>query len=325
MPYLTNGICNLKEFANKGGQFPNVVLFVHALPKTPEGQVDKNILNNWLKAADIIFLVGHAVKAEIEIYLESSDPRVHGVYIPNVPTDLFTIEQENRKCEGKQVITLMTNERKNLNVTGLNYELAMAAAVKAADIIISQKGWDYRNQIRMEFLLLGVHPDERDSWKEVFERIKKDQPEKKKDMTFRFGVIKKTKDLQDFMKQTSVLLLPLKAGSPLFGVEALAAAAAGTPFLVSNKSGIASLLQEIGETKPVILDDGDLERDSLLWKGHILDTIEKPEHVKLQSENIKLKLIQDTTIASSHLAFIRAVAGRVSLFYLFDSLTATIR
>ena len=66
MPYLANGICNLKEFCKNSGQFPKAVLFVHALPKTPEGEVDKNILNNWLKAADIIFLVGHAVKAEIE-------------------------------------------------------------------------------------------------------------------------------------------------------------------------------------------------------------------------------------------------------------------
>ena len=83
----------------------------------------------------------------------------------------------------------MTNERKNLNITGLNYELGMAAAVKAADSIILELGYDYRNQIRMEFLLLGVHPDERDLWKEEFERIRKAQPEKKKDITFRFGVI----------------------------------------------------------------------------------------------------------------------------------------
>ena len=58
------------------------------------------------------------------------------------------------------------------------------------------------------------------------------------------------------MKQTSVLLLPLKSSSPLFGVEALAAASAGTPFLVSSKAGIASLLQEIEETSRVVLDEG---------------------------------------------------------------------
>ena len=147
MPYLANGICNLKEFCRASGQIPKTVLFVHALPKTPKDEVDKNTLNNWLKAADIIFLVGHAVKAEIELYLESSDPRVHGIYIPNVPTDLFTIEQRHRKFEGKQVITLMTNERKNLGVTGLNYELGMATAVKAADNIISWQGYDYKNKL----------------------------------------------------------------------------------------------------------------------------------------------------------------------------------
>ena len=309
MPYLANGICNLKEFCNDWGQFPKVILFVHALPKTWDGEVDNDILMNWLDTADVIFLVGHAIKAEIELYLESSDPRVRGLYIPSVPIELFTIEQPNRKCEGKQVITLMTNGMKKVDVTGLHYELGMAAAVKTADIIGKWYGYDYGKQIRVEFLILGVHPDERDSWKEVFERIKNEQPEKKKDIIFRFGVINKTKDLKDFMKQTSVLLLPLKADSPLFGVEALAAASAGTPFLVSSKAGITSLLEEIGETSRIILDEGDLQNDSLFWKGRILDTIENPEHVRLQSENIKLKLIQDATIASSHLAFIRAVAG----------------
>ena len=313
MPYLANGICNLKEFCNDWGQFPKVILFVHALPKTSDGEVDIDILMNWLDVADIIFLVGHAVKAEIELYTDSSDPRIHGLYIPNVPVDLFAVEQKIRKCEGKQVITLMTNERKNLEVTGLHYELGMTAAVKATDVIVRWHGYDYRKQIRMEFLVLGVHPDERNSWKETFEWIKTQRPEKKKDITFHFGVIKKTKDLQDFMKQTSVLLLPLKAGSPLFGVEALAAASTGTPFLVSNKSGIASLLQEIGETNPVILDEGDLENDSLSWKHHIFDVIKDPEGVKSQSENIREKLIKDTTIASSHLVFIRAVAGEVFL------------
>ena len=276
--------------------------------------MDREVLINWLDVADIVFWVGHAVKAEIEHCVDSTDSRVHGLYIPSIPTELFTIEQKNRKCEGKQVITLMTNERKNLDVTGLHYELGMAAAVKAADSIIRCDGYNYENQIRVEFLLLGVHPGERDMCKEVFERIKKEQPEKKKDITFCFDVIKKTEDMQDFMKQTSVLLLPLKASSPLFGVEALAAASAGTPFLVSSNSGIASLLQKIKETSPVIVNEGDLENDSLFWKKCIVDTIQGPKQAKSQSENIKLKLIQDTTIASSHLAFMRAIAGKISPF-----------
>ena len=33
VPYLANGICNLKEFSNSSGQLPKVVFFVHALPK----------------------------------------------------------------------------------------------------------------------------------------------------------------------------------------------------------------------------------------------------------------------------------------------------
>ena len=125
------------------------------------------------------------------------------------------------------------------------------------------------------------------------------------------------------MRQTSLLLLPLIPESPLFGIEALSAVATGTPILVSSNSGMASLLQELDEVKSIIHNKGIPNADAQLWNVRITEKLTKPDDAQKEAENIRAMLIQDTSIASSHLEFIRIVTGLVLLSLMCAKLEIT--
>ena len=313
VPYTAYGAFNMQDICTRIGQKPKVILVIHALPKTKHGDVDRMILASWLHDSDMILSVGHGVEAEIKPYLEDMEEREKPIpimYVPHYPLRLLTIKQPTRTLNGKHVITMMVTERKNLDISGLNYELAVAAVTRAVDSILSLEGFDSRNQIRMEFMVIAANQKERDSWEREFNEIKETEPTKYKGITFQFYQEQSIDELKSLLKQTTVLLLPLKPSSPLFGIEALCAASAGTPVLVSSNSGVASLFQFLGESKPILYNTGKLFVDAEMWKRRIIDRITNPEESHNEAKEIRSKLIQDTTVASSHLHFIQEITSK---------------
>ena len=231
--------------------------------------------------------------------------------------ELLTVKPPHRELKGKQVTTVMTNETKNSHVSGIDHQLALAAAVRAADNILGHEAHDYRKQIRMELLILAPNQDERDLWGKSLGEIKEKQPTRYQGLPFDVQSVDSLDELKKFMRQTTVLLLPLVPGSQLFGVEGILAAAAGTQILVSSNSGMASLLQDLDRHQSsVVHNKGALNADALLWNVRITEKLTKPKQAQEEAENIRAKLIQDTTIASSHLDFIRIVIGIHQSLYL---------
>ena len=237
MPHVADGTFNLQDICFERGYSPKVILVVHALPKTQRGDVDRERLISWLKDVDIVLSSGHGVEAEITPYfsdipIDRRQKLVHNVYIPACALELLTVKRVPKKLQGKQVITLMTCERKDLSINGLDYELAAAATVQAADSIFSLEGMDPRKQIRMEFMIIASNNTERDLWEKHFLEIKEAQPVKFKGIATEFRVVANLEELMSVLNQTTLFLFPLKSNSPLFGIEALNAAAACTPILV---------------------------------------------------------------------------------------------
>ena len=318
IPYTANGALNLQDLCKELGQSPKVILVAHTLPRTPLAAVDMRSMNAWLRDADIVLSVGHGVEAEITPYIDDMDPAdrpVHKLYIPQYSPELLTVIREQKELRGKQIITLMTTERKDLLISGTDSELAIAAAARAADNIIGLEGYDYARQIRMEMLILAPNKQERHLWERSFHEIKARQPTQYQNMTFNFHVLQDITELKRALKKTSVLLLPLNSGSPSFGIEALSAAAAGTPFLVSSNSGMASLLQYLGETKSVVHGAHQLNADQMLWGVRVTDQLSKPKEAYDNATAIRRRLIEDTIIASSHLDFIQIVTGRYFRYF----------
>ena len=107
------------------------------------------------------------------------------------------------------------------------------------------------------------------------------------------------------------MILPLKPGSPHFGSEALSAVAAGVPVLISNHSGMAALFQTIYQDESVVK-----ESDVDTWREGILKTLLRPEESQRRANRLREQLLLDTSIAQTHLDFIRTVVGKTACTFL---------
>ena len=125
IPYLANGCFNLKSICQIHRKSPKVLLVIHLLLKTTEGDVNEEQLLDWLKGADVVLSLGKVLHSEITPYITSLKPGekpVHKMYIPTFPLELFNIQREivrGNKLEATQNISLMTGEVKDLEVSGL--------------------------------------------------------------------------------------------------------------------------------------------------------------------------------------------------------------
>ena len=76
----------------------------HALPKDENGDIDDEMVSNWLNEADVIFSVGKAVESELIPYVVGIDEEnrpIHKIYIPSYPLELFHVVREQK---GKDVV-----------------------------------------------------------------------------------------------------------------------------------------------------------------------------------------------------------------------------
>ena len=228
IPYLANAALNLRDFCRDLETHPKVILLAHSLPKRPTGDINDDLLLEWLGAETNVVSIGKGMKNDIESYigsLQEADRPAHTMYFPGCPAELLTIMQEERTSSvtGPQNIAVMTTEKKNLDISGLDYPLAVSSSTITSDNVHTFCGI----QAKVQFLVLASNATERDAWKTSFNEIKEKQTTKDKRMTFQFHSIENLEKLKSIMRRTTVMLLPLKADSPLFGVEALMAAYSG--------------------------------------------------------------------------------------------------
>ena len=57
-PYLANGCFNLRDLYRGREISPKIILMIHGLPKTESGEIDDEMLDEWLSEADIVFSLG---------------------------------------------------------------------------------------------------------------------------------------------------------------------------------------------------------------------------------------------------------------------------
>ena len=122
--------------------------------------------------------------------------------------------------------------------------------------------------------------------------------------------------MKEKMRKSNLMILPLKPGSPLFGTEALSAIAAGVPVLVSNHSGMATLLETIYQVESII-QESTLDSDAETWKEGILQKLLRPEDSQRKADRMREQLLLDTSIVQTHLDFIRALLGKI-FFKIYD-------
>ena len=197
----------------------------------------------------------------------------------------------------------MSGEIKDLDITGLDFPLAVNATIGAAEHI-----WDF-DGVRTNLTMLATHEDDREKWKAVSREIFESKHVEHTGLSFKAEVPKDITSLQSCLNRSNLFLLPLKPDSPLFGTEALAAIAAGVPILVSRYSGIARLLQKMAEDEPVVYGIKS-QSSTELWKERILQRLLRPGESQQSGNRLREQLLLDTSIAQTHLDFINVIASK---------------
>ena len=307
-PYLANGCFNFRDICEIQGTIPKIILIVHALPKTSDGDVDEEELLDWLKEADAVFSLGGVLQPEIASHITSLEPEqrpLHKMYIPTYPLELFNMQRDyvkGTKLKVTQNITSMTAEKNNLEVSGLDLPLAVGSTAAASEHIGLSSG------IRTNLVMLAARKEDTGLWKKNFEEILQKCGIKQKSLNFQCSAIECIEKLKVHMRKSNLFLFPSKFDLPIFGTEALAAVAAGVPILVSKHSGIASLLRKMAEDETSVHDifgKSDVET----WKLRIIQKIMNPEEAQSQASRLREQLLLDVSIASTHLDFINTIVG----------------
>ena len=309
-PYSANGCLNLKDLGATKEASSTTILMFHGLPKEEDGNVDDEMLSEWLNETDIVFSIGKAVESELLPFVAAVDEQnkpIHKMYLPSYPLELFCVvrEEKGKKVEGTQNVTMMSGEVKNLNITGLDFPLAVNATIGAAEHIRDFDG------VRTNLTMLAAHEDDREKWKEESNKEFQRQNVHRTGLSFKTEVPTDVNKLQSYLKRSTLFLLPLKPDSPLFGTEALPAIAAGVPVLVSRYSGIAHLLQGMVEDEPVVYETKSQSATDT-WKERILERLLRPEESQRAANRLREQVLFDTKIAETHLNFINIIASKFS-------------
>ena len=310
VPYLANGALNLRDICAATETKPKVILMIHDLPRTSDGDTDEDSLLEWLSEADFVFSVGTEVKEEVFSSIESLPPEqqpIHKFYIPAFPLEFFNIYRgkvEGNKVQGTQNITMMTGDRKDLEISDLDFPLAVASTFGASKHILDFDG------VRTNLELLINNRDDKDQWKKEFEGLIQNKDYRGRSLRFHTDAPETLEKLKAYLQKSNLCILPLKPDSSLFGAEALSAVAAGVPVLVSVHSGMAALLKTITQDHSIVRESS-LESDEETWKDRILQKLLRPEESQRTATILKEQLLLDCYIAQTHVDFIRIATGKI--------------
>ena len=311
VPYLANGALNLRDIYTATENKPKVILIIHDLPRTTDGDIDEDTLLEWLSEADFIFSVGKEVEAEIFSSLPPEKRSCYELYIPGFPLELFNVQravQEGNKVFGTQNVTLMTGDRKDLEINGLDFPLAVMSTAAASKHILEF------DRVKSNFVLITNNKEDKEQWKKEFITLIQKEESKGRSLHFKSDAPESLKKLKTHLRKSNLFIHPLKPESPLFGTEALSAVAAGVPILVSSHSGLASILEIIAQDEAIVRESS-LESYEETWKDRILQKLLKPEESRGTATRLREQLLLDTSIAQSHFKFTGIVAGKISFIY----------
>ena len=306
-PHLANGCLNIKGFYRNKNKSPKIILMFHALPKDEQGDVDDEMLLDWLTEANIIFSLGKPVEDELLPHIAALDPEeepIYQMYLPSFPLEMFAVKRDyvEGKVRGTQNVCMMSGEMKDLDINGLDFHSAVTAAAGASEHLRKF------NEVRINLSLLAAEETEKAKWKETSEGVLRRENLKDTGLSFQAEAPLTIDKMKIFFKKSKLFLLPLKQDSPLFGTEALVAIAAGVPVLVSRYSGLASLLCQMQQDEPIV-HKNELELNTETWKDRIIQKLIKPDGARQRAKILREQLLLDTSIAQTHLDFINTIAG----------------
>ena len=174
------------------------------------------------------------------------------------------------------------------------------------------EGSDLSKQLSFSLKVLASREEERPLWEKIFLAIKERNQIEARAPVFRFETPDDVKKLIPHLKRGTLLILPLKSDSSLYGVEALLAMASGVPVLTSRNTGIAAFLQSMGMHEPTVFDDKSMAENVTVWKERMVYKITNPVEAQRTAAELRKMLLLDTRIASTHLEAVKMLTGKPS-------------
>ena len=319
VPHLVNGCLNLREMSEKfhQGHSPKVILMVHALPLTGDGEVDEDCLVEWLNETDLVLSIGDNVWSKIQKYIRAHDIEVeHKLYLPGFPLEFFKIKRQTDFDEvfGEQNILMLTRSE-IISGTKDIFEKTMLSSARAAQSILTQQDRNLFQHLSFTLsLILNTNVD-----KQLLENAVRDLKEKHNivdnTLDFQFHIIQTLQKFTSVMRSATVSVFPSQSRSPVFETEVLVAMAAGVPVLVSRSSGVASFLHSVGESEPIVWDDQGFTADVETWKQRLLEKITNRERARTVAAELRKILLLGAKIPATHLGFMKYVTGKVLLIF----------
>ena len=319
VPHLVDGCLNLREMSEKfhQGHSPKVILMVHALPLTEDGEVDEDCLVEWLQEADLVLSIGDNMFVKVQKYIRAHDIKVqHKLYLPGFPLEFFKIKRETDFDDvfGEQNILMLTPSEIANDTKGV-FEKMMLSSAQAAQSILTQQD---RNLFQhLSFTLTSIMKTIVD--KPLWENTVKDLKEKHNivdnALDVQFHTIQTLQKFTSLIRSATVSLFPTQPRSPIFGTEVLVAMAAGVPVLVSRSSGVASFLHSVGESEPIVWDGQGFIEDVETWKQRLLEKITNRQQAQTVAAELRKILLLGAKIPATHLSFMKFITGKVYSFF----------
>ena len=282
VPYLTYGCLTLKDTFVERGQACTAILVVHELLRNESGEIDEDQLRE-LADSGVLLSMEASIQEELMRTVVSQDQEntpEFKMYFPVFPVKPFKFEhQKKTESGGPRKMLLMTKERKDLKVDGLDLQLVVNSIAEA----------NKKTNAEMTLTML-TEKNEKEEWES--------------EGNFQCEVVEEVEDMEYHLKTSDLFLLPLKVSSPLFGSDALSAIAAGVPVLVSRHSPMGSLLLGMKANSSVVS-----EKDVATWGHSISRIIDNPDAAEIEAKNLRDCLLKDTNIPSSHMDFINIITG----------------
>ena len=219
LPYLADGALNLRDFCRKHGQTPQVILVAHALPLRDDGEVDEDRLEGWLKEADLVLSVGGNIWMQINSFIsDRCITKEHKLYLPGLSAEFTKMRepQPNRQLSGEQNVLIMVPERDHLEVSGLDFELAVISTVQASQNIMFREGSSLTRQLSFNLKLVSTKEEEKPLWEKNFNDIKEKHKVQGRTPNFKFCAPQKLEKLRPHIKRAAVVVFPMKQDAAPF-------------------------------------------------------------------------------------------------------------
>ncbi len=329
IPHLANAALSMAELIeDKIGRPPFVVLAAHSLPlRDATQEIESEKLCDWLKHSDLLLSIGHDVFEKVTSFIEAQqiaqeERPACQLYLQGAPIDFFQRKPEPN-INFRKILTIPGE----IQASGYNYKLAVEAAAKALDFEVDE-------ETRELFTTIGANDEEKEIWEQQFNEAYQQVEARFRRLEFDYHKEGKIEELKEHFRNASLYILPLQKESNLYGIDALKAAYAGVPSLMSQSAGVAKYfnillseedpeMRQLGiskvvskafETDPVIPNFDEFSDELEAWWPKMREKIQQPEVAQKYAEEIRDKCLLDTKLAATHYEFGQKITGILVFF-----------